>query len=205
MSSRNIMALRLVRRGGTLTPMEHHTHWSGFSKPLAHGLAFEALVGCLVDGLAELGLVIEPSQLAFACMPSLGRRGEPLPPADLLLDTAAAAAHHVALVAAGCPMVEIRGAGWLPGRRYLVLLDHAWGRGAAQSLAAVWAESRGTVRPLSVASFERLERNRRFRPLVHVAARRWWRTSFDITVRPAWNVGPPSAVQGCPTTPLPAA
>jgi hypothetical protein len=133
-------------------------------------------VECLLAGLGEIGAEVRPNQTAFACMPSLGRRGMAVPPADLLLDRRAAERHHTALVEAGCVVIEIRGAGWLPGRRYLVLLDHAWSRGAPDPCPMVWAEARGTVWPLSVAWFERLERRPLLRPMAHrlVASRQCW-------------------------------
>jgi hypothetical protein len=102
-------------------------------------------------------------------------------------------------VNAGCRVVEIRGAGWLPGRRYLVLLDHAWNGASDSTFPVVWAEVRGTVWPLSVAWFERLERPRALRPMMHWLAGHWWRQSCDMPVRPAWNTGPPLREQGCPT------
>ena len=183
--------------------VEHHTHWSNFKRPPPHDLAFDALLECLVAGLAELGVVVEPSQLTFACMPALGRRGSPLPPADLLLDRTAAAEHHAALVEAGCLVVEIRGAGWLPDGATSCSSTTRRRVGSEPSFPAVWAEQRGTVWPLSVAWFERLERNDRLRPFMHRLARRRWRAWFDIPVRPAWNVGRLEADQGCPTVALP--
>jgi hypothetical protein len=38
-----------------------------------HGLDFDGLLGCLLEGLGELGVVVKPEQAVFACMPSLGR------------------------------------------------------------------------------------------------------------------------------------
>jgi hypothetical protein len=186
----------------TLLIMEHLAHWS-MSRPSAHGLDFDGLVDCLLGGLDEAGVRVRPEQVVFGCLPSLQRRGDALPPRELLLDRAAAAIHHTALVEARCIVMQIRGSGWLPGHRYLVLLDHAWSGGGSDPTALVWAEARGTVWPLSVAWFERLERSSWLRPITQRAALRWWRQSSDMPVRPAWNTtGQRADEQGCPTVAL---
>ena len=172
---------------------EHACPW-----PSPKGSSFGDLLECVLSGLRQHGLAVPRDRLVFACMPSLSRRGLVPPPEDLLLDEPAAGRHYEALVRSGCLVIEVRGAGWLVGRRYLVLLDHAWGGGSLHPHLEAWAEERGTVWPLSVAQFERLERDPRLRPLLHRISKRRWRQSMDIPVRPLWHQGEPAAEQGCP-------
>jgi hypothetical protein len=157
----------------------------------------------LVADLASEGIRIPRHRLAFACMPALSRAGMAEPPASNLLDEAGGARHYDALVAAGCPVIEVRGAGWISGRRYLVLLDHAWGSGSSRQVACSWTEQRGTVGVLPSSLFEALERREPTRRAAHSLARRFgFRKTSDIRCRPGWNVGSPSDEQGCPTVPL---
>ena len=154
--------------------------------------------------LAELhrhGVRICRDRLVVACMPALVRAGQARPPEHLLLDAAGAAQHYDALVAARCPVIEVRGSGWIPGRRYLVLLDHAWSAGSTRSVAVSWPEWRGTVGVLPAWLFEALERRRPTRRAVHSLGRRiGFRETYDIPVRARWG-GEAASEQGCPTVP----
>lgn len=161
---------------------------------------FDDLVGVVLDDLSAMGRRVPPSRLVFACMPTLARASVARPPDALLLSRAEAAEHFADLGYAGCLGVEVRGAGWLTGRRYLVLLDHAWDAGSDHPAACAYAEApRITVGPLPVGWFEWLEVQRPTRRLMHALARRWRRKSCDMPVRPYWGVGFPAAEQGCPT------
>jgi len=93
-------------------------------------------------------------------------------------------------------------AGWISGRRYLVLLDHAWNRGSPRPVAISGAEHRVTVGVMPVRLFESLERNRLTRPTLRVLVkRRGLRDTWDVPSRPRWNIGEASSEQGCPTVP----
>lgn len=160
----------------------------------------------LLAELAGHGVRVQRYQLVFACMPALSRAGRALPPEHLLLDAAGGAEHYDALVAARCTVVEVAGSGWISGRRYLVLLDHAWNRDSDRPVAISWIEQRGTVGVLPAWLFEALEDHRLTRRAVHSLARRHgFRKTCDIPCRPRWNVGGAADEQGCPTVPLPLA
>jgi hypothetical protein len=162
-------------------------------------ISFEEHLDNLLAELNRHGVRVRRDQLAFACMPALSRAGRARPPEHLLLDAAGGAEHYDALVAVGCTVVEVRGSGWISGRRYLVLLDHAWNRGSDRPVANSWVERRGTMRFLPAWLFEALEHRRLTRHAVHSLGRRCgFRETFDIPSRPGWNVGE-AGEQGCPT------
>lgn len=163
-------------------------------------ISFEEHLDNLLVGLAGEGVRVRRDQLVFACMPSLSRAGRAHPPEHLLLDAAGGAEHYDALVAACCNVIEVRGSGWISGRRYLVLLDHAWDGGSPRPVANSGAEQRVTVGPMPVRLFESLERTRLARRAVRaLVKRRGLRDTCDVPSRPWWAVGEESAEQGCPT------
>jgi len=168
---------------------------------LPKGSSFGDLLECIIKGLRDRGLAVPRDRIVFACMPSLSRRGLVPPHEDLLIDEVAAGRHFEALMQAGCLVIEVRGAGWLADRRYLVLLDHAWDGGSARPHLEAWAEERATVWPLSVAQFERLAREPHLLPLLNRIYKSRRRPSVDIPVRALWNEGAPATDQGCPTVP----
>ncbi len=163
-------------------------------------ISFAEHLDNLLAELAGQGVRVRRDRLVFACMPALSRAGQAEPPERLLLDEAGGAQHYDALVAARCNVVEVAGSGWISGRRYLVLLDHAWNAGSDQPVACSWAEQRGTVGILPARLFEALEGGRRTRPAARALGRRFgFRKTSDIPSRPRWNLGTPSDEQGCPT------
>ncbi len=164
-------------------------------------ISFKEHQDLILAELARQGVRIGRDRLVFACMPALVRAGKARPPKHLLLDAAGAAEHYDALVAVGCLVIEVRGSGWIPGRRYLILLDHAWAAGSARPVAVSWVEWRGTVGVLPAWLFEALERHRPTRRAVHSLVRRYgFRETCDIPVRPRWG-GKSASEQGCPTVP----
>ena len=170
---------------------------------------FDDLVEFLVSGLAERGVRVRPQHLTFACMEALDRISpsddrHSLPPGEVLFDQATAARHFDDVVAIGCPVVEARGAGWLPGHRYLVFVAHGGGTGIPTRTINAWAECRLTIGPPRVASFvEWLEQWRWGRTMTRPIFRRWGRETWEIPVRRRWAQDPLGYVTACPVVRLP--
>jgi hypothetical protein len=168
----------------------------------ARFISFQEHLDNIIAELASHGVRVPRDRLVFACEIATSRAGRARPPERLLLDAAGAAKHYDALVAAGCGIIEVEGLGWIPGRRYFVLLEHAWHAGSPRPVAASGAEYRLTVGMMPAWLFEALERHRvTRRPLRALVKRRHLRKTWEIPFRPRWADGVPASEQGCPTVP----